>query len=121
MRGCSPESETSMRDMAASTPWKVLSTLMVCLVAMGALACLVHTDTLDQVHADHRHTSSAHITLDLHCLIAILPATIVLVWFCLGTLYLTPLWSNPVALVFPLFIPPKDMAHGSSLAAKDWA
>ena len=100
-----------MRDMAASTTWKILSTLMVCLVAVAAIACLVHTDTLDQVHADHRHTSSALITLDLHCLIAILPATIALVWFCLGTLYITPLWSNSVALAFPPFIPPKNIAH----------
>ena len=84
---------------------------MVCLVAVAAVACLVHTDTLDQAHAEHRHTSSSHITLDLHCLIAILPAMIALVWFCLGTLYITALLSNPVALVFPPFIPPKDIAY----------
>jgi small-conductance mechanosensitive channel len=110
-----------MWDMAASTPWKILATFVVCLIAVASIACLIHTETLDQVHADHPHPSSTHITLDLHCLIAILPATIALVWFCLATLYLTSLWFNPAALVFPLFIPPKDIAHASSLAANDWA
>jgi hypothetical protein len=98
----------------AAKTWKILPILMVCLVAVAAVACLVHTDPLDQAHADHsqhRHTSSSHITLDLHCLIAILPAMIALVWFCLGTLYIMPLLSNPVALVFPPFIPPKDIAY----------
>jgi len=98
----------------AAKTWKILPMLMVCLVALAAVVCLVHTDPLDQAHTDHsqhRHTSSSHITLDLHCLIAILPAMIALVWFCLGTLYITPLLSNPVALVFPPFIPPKDIAY----------
>ena len=95
----------------AAKTWKILPVLMVCLVAVAAVACLVHTDPLDQAHAEHRHTSSSHITLDLHCLIAILPAMIALVWFCLGTLYSTPLLSHPVVLAFPPFIPPKDLAH----------
>ena len=103
-----------MLAVPAEKTWKILPMLMVCLVALAAVACLVHTDLLDQAHTDHsqhRHTSSSHITLDLHCLIAILPAMIALVWFCLGTLYITPLLSNPVALVFPPFIPPKDIAY----------
>ena len=99
----------------AAKTWKILPILMVCLIAVAAVACLVHTHhPFDQAHADHsqhRHTSSSHVTLDLHCLIAILPAMIALVWFCLGTLYITPLLSNPVALVFPPFIPPKDIAY----------
>lgn len=103
-----------MLGMAALKTWKSLPTLMVCLVAVAAVACLVHTDTLDQVHAghpEHHHASSSHIMLDLHCLIAILPAMLALVWFCLGTLYITPLLSNPVALVLPPFIPPKDIVY----------
>ena len=102
-----------MRARLASKTWKILPLLMACLLAVAALACLVHTDALDQMHADHpehRHTSSTHITLDLHCLIAILPAMIALVWFCLGILYLASLLVNPVALAFPPFIPPKDIA-----------
>ena len=104
----------SMRAMPAARTWKILPTLVVCLVAVAAVACLVHTDTLDQAYADHsehRHTSSSHITLDLHCLIAILPAMLALVWFCLGTLYITPLLSHPVTLAFPPFIPPKNLPY----------
>ncbi len=103
-----------MLAMLASKTWKILPPLVACLVAVAAVACLVHTDILDQVHADHpehRHASSSHIMLDLHCLIAILPAMLALLWFCLGTLYITPLLSHPVALAFPPFRPPKDLTH----------
>ena len=91
-----------MLIVSASKTWKVLPTLVACLLAVAAVVCLVHTDGIDEaqtVHQGHRHTpssSSAPITLDLYCLVAILPAAVVLVWLCLGALYLSVLWSDPV-------------------------
>jgi len=106
-----------MLVVSASKTYKVLPALVACLLAVAVVVCLVHTDGIDEVqtaHQGHRHASSStttRLTLDVHCLIAILPAMIALVWFCLGTLYSTPLLSHPVILAFSPFIPPKDIAH----------
>ena len=106
-----------MLVVSTSKIWKILPVLAACLLAMAAVGCLVHTDGLDEAqtaHQEHRHTSSpssAHITLDLHCLVAILPAAVVLVWLCLGVLYLSVLLSHLVVPAFPPFIPPKIMAR----------
>ena len=94
---------------------KALSALVACLLAVAAMACLVHTDGIDEVqtaHHGHRHTSSSsvtHTTLDLHCLVAILPGVAVLVWLYLGTLYLAVLLARPIVPAFPPFIPPKAL------------
>ena len=102
-----------MLVVSASKICKVLPVLVACLLAMAALGCLVHTEDIadsQTAHHGHRHasTSSAtHLTLDLHCLVAILPGVVVLVWLCLGALYLSVLLSKPGVLVFPPFIPPK--------------
>src|SRR5215470_10603260 len=110
---CGTESEASMRVVSASKAWKILIALVACLMAVATTVCLVHTDGIGEAstaHQGHRHTSSspsAHITLDLHCLLAILPAVVVLVWLCLGVLYLSVLLSHPVVPSFPPFIPPK--------------
>lgn len=97
---------------------KVLPALVACLLAVAAVVCLVHTDGIDEIqtaaHQGHHHpsTSSAmHLTLDLHCLVAILPWVVVLVWFCLGALYLSILLSKPIVPAFPPFIPPKALAR----------
>ena len=109
-------SEMSMLVVSASKTWKILPALVACLLAMAALVCLVHTDGIDEAqttHQGHHHTSSSssvHITLDLYCLVAILPAAVVLVWRCLGALYLSMLLSHPVVPSFPPFIPPKAIA-----------
>jgi hypothetical protein len=95
---------------------KVLPILVACLLAVAVLVCLVHTEDIadaQTAHHGHRHastSSAAHLTLDLHCLVAILPGVVVLVWFCLAVLYLSVLLSKPVVLVFPPFIPPKALA-----------
>jgi len=96
---------------------KVLPALVACLLAVAAVVCLVHTDGIDEVqttsHQGHRHTSTSsamHLTLDLHCLVAILPGVVVLVWLCLGALYLSILLCKPVVPAFPPFIPPKALA-----------
>ena len=81
------------------------------------VACLVHTDGIDELrtaHQGHRHTSSSsatHFTLDLYCLVAILPGMVRLVWLCLGALYLSDLLSKPLVPAFPPFIPPKALAR----------
>jgi hypothetical protein len=96
---------------------KALPVLVACLLAAAAVVCLVHTDGIDEVqtaHQGHRHTSSSsatHLTLDLHCLVAILPGVVMLLWLCLGALYLSVLLSKPVVPAFPPFIPPKDIAY----------
>ena len=106
-----------MLVVSTSKTWKILAALAACLLAMAAVGCLVHTDGLDEAqpaHQGHRHTpasSSAHITLDLHCLVAILPAAVMLVWLCLGVLYLSVLLSHPVVPSFPPFIPPKAIVR----------
>ena len=106
-----------MSVVSASKACKLLPVLVVCLLAVAAVGCLVHTDGIDEVqtaHHGHRHTSSssaAHLTLDLHCLVAILPGVVVLIWLCLGALYLSILLSKPVVPVFPPFIPPKALVH----------
>ena len=106
-----------MLVVSTSKTWKMLPALVACLLAVAAVGCLVHTDGIDEAqtaHQGHRHTSSsssAPITLDLYCLVAILPAAAVLVWLCLGALYLAVLLSHPVVPAFPPFIPPKAMAR----------
>jgi hypothetical protein len=106
-----------MLAVSAFKTSKVFPALVVCLLAMAAVVCLVHTDGIDEVqtaHHGHRHTSSSsatHFTLDLHCLVAILPGVAVLIWLCLGVLYLCILLSKPVVPAFPPFIPPRDLAR----------
>src|SRR5262245_45965349 len=106
-----------MLVVSASKTSKILPALVACLLAVAAVVCLVHTDGIDEVqtaHQGHRHTSTSsamHLTLDLHCLVAILPGVVVLVWFCLGALCLSVLLSKPVVPVFPPFIPPKALAR----------
>jgi hypothetical protein len=106
-----------MLTVAASKIWKVLPLLMGCLLAVASVVCLVHTESLDEVqtaHHDHRHTSpssSAHMTLDLHCLVATLPTAVVLVWLCLGAWSLAVLFSHRAVPSFPPFIPPKAFAR----------
>ena len=106
-----------MLVVSASKTSKVLPALMACLLAIVAVVCLVHTDGVadsQTAHQGHHHTSSSsatHFTLDLHCLVAILPGVVVLVWLCLATLCLSVLLSKPVVPVFPPFIPPKALVH----------
>ena len=103
--------------VSASKAWKILIILVACLMAVATTVCLVHTDGIGEAptaHQGHHHTSSspsAHITLDLHCLLAILPTAVVLVWLCLGALCFSVLLSKPVVPAFPPFIPPKDTAY----------
>src|SRR5438132_4288127 len=115
--GCGPGSELSMLVASASKTSKVLSALVACLLAVAAVVCLVHTDGIDEVqtaHQGHRHTASSsatHLTLDLHCLVAILPGVVMLLWLCLGALYVSVLLSKPVVPAFPPFAPPKALAR----------
>jgi hypothetical protein len=106
-----------MLAVSVSKTWKILPALVACLFVMAVVVCLVHTDAVDEVqapHQGHHHTSSsstAHSTLDLHCLVAILPAAIVLLYLYLGALYLRVLLSYPAVPSFPPFIPPKASAR----------
>jgi hypothetical protein len=106
-----------MLVVSTSKPSKILSALMACLLAVAAIVCLVHPGDIDEVqtaHQGHHHTSSSsatHLMLDLHCLVAVLPGLVMLVWLCLATLYCSVLLSKPVVLVFPPFIPPKTLAR----------
>jgi uncharacterized membrane protein len=83
-----------MLAVSASRICKRLSLLMVCLLVVAVVVCLVHTDDIDRsqtAHQGHHHTSASsatHLTLDLHCLVAILPGIVALLWFCLARLYL---------------------------------
>ena len=106
-----------MLVVSTSKTSKVLSALVACLLAVAAVVCLVHTDSIDEVpttHQGHHHPASSstmHFTLDLHCLVAILPGVVMLLWLCLGALYISVLLSKPVVPAFPPFIPPKDIAY----------
>ena len=110
-------SEGFMLVVSASKTSKVLPVLMACLLAIVAVVCLVHTDGIadsQTAHQGHRHTSSSsatHFTLDLHCLVAILPGVVMLLWLCLGALYVSVLLSKPIVPAFPPFIPPKALAR----------
>ena len=103
--------------VSASKAWKILIILVACFMAVATTVCLVHTDGIGEAptaHQGHHHTSSspsAHITLDLHCLLAILPTAVMLVWLCLGAFYLAVLVSHPMVSLLPPFIPPKTLAH----------
>ena len=103
--------------VSASKSYKVLAALVACLLALAAVVCLVHTDGIDEAqttHQGHHHTSassSTHLTLDLHCLVAILPGVVILPWLCLGTLCISVFLSKPIVPVFPPFIPPKALAR----------
>src|SRR5687767_11818931 len=106
-----------MLVVSASKTSKILPALVACLLAVAAVVCLVHPDNIDEVqtaHHEHRHTSSpsaTHLILDLHCLVAILPGIVMLVWLCLATLYFSVLPSKPVVPVFPPFVPPKALVR----------
>jgi uncharacterized membrane protein len=116
-KGCGTASEGAMLVVSAGKTWKVLPALVACLLAVAALVCLVHSDGIadsQTAHQGHRHTpssSAAHLTLDLHCLVAILPGIVMLLWLCLGALYVSVLLAKPVVPAFPPFIPPKALAH----------
>src|SRR5215813_3557646 len=100
------ESEASMVVASVPKAWKILIALVACLMAVATTVCLVHTDGIGEAptaHQGHRHTSSsptAHITLDLHCLLAILPTVAVLVWLCLGVFCCSVLLSHPLVPLF---------------------
>ena len=104
-----------MRAISVSKTWKVLAALIACLLAVAAVVCLVHTDAFDQTHTPFQgqhhssSSSSVHLILDLHCLVAVLPAAIVLLALCLDVLYLRVLSSQPHVPSFPPFIPPKAL------------
>ena len=105
-----------MVAVAVSKTWKVLPVLIACLIALATVVCLVHTDAIDAMqasHHGHHHSSSSsvHLTLDLHCLVATLPAVIGLLSLCLGALYLCVQWSHPLVPSFPPFIPPKALVR----------
>jgi uncharacterized membrane protein len=114
---CSPGSVVLMLVISASRTCKKLSALIVCLFVVAAVICLVHIDAIDgaqTAHQGHNHTpasSATHLTLDLHCLVAILPGVVMLLWFCLDKLYLSILIAKPVVPAFPPFIPPKALAR----------
>jgi uncharacterized membrane protein len=102
-----------MLVVSASKTCKVLPALVACLLTVATLVCLVHSEGIadsQTAHHGHRHasTSSAtHLTLDLHCLVAILPGVVVFVWLCPGALYLSVLLSKLVVPAFPPFVPPE--------------
>jgi len=104
-----------MLAVSVSKTRKVLAALIACLIAVAAVVCLVHTDAFDETHTPfqghHHSSSSVHLILDLHCLLAVLPAAIVLLALCLRVLYFRVLWSQPQAPSFPPFIPPKALAR----------
>jgi hypothetical protein len=104
-----------MMAVSVSKTGKVLAALIACLIAVAAVVCLVHTDAFDETHTPfqgHHHAScSGHLILDLHCLVAVLPAAIVLLALCLDVLFFRVLWSQPQAPSFPPFIPPKALAR----------
>jgi len=106
-----------MVAVSVSKTWKVLPALLACLIALATVVCLVHTNAIDAMQASpqgHHHSSSsssAHLTLDLHCLVATLPAVIGLLSLCLGALYLCVQWSHPLVPSFPPFIPPKALTR----------
>jgi hypothetical protein len=103
--------------VSASKARKILIALVACLIAVAAMVCLVHTDGISEAqtaHQGHHHTSSspsANLTLDLHCLLAILPTAVVLVWLRLGAFYLSIVLSHPMTPSFPPFIPPKALVR----------
>jgi hypothetical protein len=104
-----------MVAVSVSKTWKVFAALIACVIAVAAVVCLVHTDAFAETHTPfqgHHHSSSSssvHLILDLHCLVAVLPAAIMLLALCLDVLYLRVLWSQPQVPSFPPFIPPKAL------------
>jgi hypothetical protein len=105
-----------MMVVSIAKTWKVLPALLACLMAMATVVCLVHTDAMEthaplQGHAHSSSSSSMPLTLDLHCLIAILPSAIVLLALCAVAFALPLLWSPPRVPSLPPFIPPKALAR----------
>lgn len=96
---------------------KILPLIVACLIALASVVCLVHTDVSDDApgaHEGHRHASSSsstHSTLDVHCLIATLPADVILAWFSLSMVYVLTRSSIPLVPSFPPFIPPKTLVR----------
>jgi hypothetical protein len=92
----------------------MIALLLTCLAVVAAVACQFHPATLGHAEtapAGHHHASSPHLTLDLHCLIAVLPLIISLALFFRFTLYVIDLLPHLTTLAFPPFMPPEDVAR----------
>jgi hypothetical protein len=95
-------------------PWKMMVLLLACLAIVAVVACQFHAappDHEETVPSGHHHPSSPHLTLDLHCLIAVLPLLVFPALFSRFALYVIDLLAHPTAPVFPPFMPPEDVAR----------
>lgn len=98
----------------------IFALLLVCTIAAAVLECQVHAEASEDEHAaahehaapmGHKHHSSSYITGHMHCLIAVLPVAMCLLWSAFGWFHS---FFRMVYLVSPVllpFIPPKATAY----------
>lgn len=96
---------------------KALPLLLACILMLASVVCLAHADAPEDAHGthagDHHTTSSStsHLSLDVHCLVATLPASIALACCALALWHSLTYASVPVVVALPPFIPPKRLRH----------
>jgi hypothetical protein len=94
----------------------IIALLLICVVACAAIACQVHSTPSDHGHAmpSKSHASSpAHASLDFSCIgmAAVLPTAMLFAAFIFHVLPVTLFVLKYAVLVFPPFIPPRDLTR----------
>jgi hypothetical protein len=88
--------------------------LLVCMAIGIGFACQVHPPAHEHGHAipgTSHHSSSSHASLDVSCILAVLPTVVSLASLLLSVLHATPLVVNHTLLVSLPFIPPRQAPH----------
>jgi hypothetical protein len=95
--------------------YSLLALLLVCMTAIMVIECQVHTPGSAHEHAmpgksHHSHDASGQTARLTPCIMAVLPWWALSIIFAYFWFRITPVTRHYVALVFPLFIPPRHAA-----------
>lgn len=99
-----------MAPILSSKAWKRVAMVMTGVAVVAFVGCQLHTASHDQMQASpagHQRAPSAHTTLDLVCVVAILPMGVALTPLSLVMPYAIDLVWHPNEFASPPFIPPR--------------
>jgi hypothetical protein len=92
----------------------MVAVLLVCMAMTAAVACQFHAIPPDYgrtTSTGHHHTPSAHASMDVACLTAVLPAVVFFLSLLSGLFHIASLFSYDALLAFPPFRPPRAVAR----------
>ena len=98
-------------------PHKARQMMVLLLVGMAigiGFVCQVHPPAHEHGHATpgtHHHSSSSHASLDVSCILAVLPTVVSLASLFLSVLHAAPLVVTHTLLVSLPFIPPRQAPY----------